>query len=183
MALNTWMGYDPFFDIRNIHGQVDDVFNEFFHDKQLQKEGKGKQKKGSVWLPVVDVKENDQGFAIHAELPGLKKEDIHIDVNDGILTLSGEKKDEKKEENERYHRYCFPFRLLFSIAFYLFLPLSHANFSCRVERSYGKFVRSFALPKGADPMQITAEFNDGVLELKVPKPPTKEPVKTKIQIQ
>jgi HSP20 family molecular chaperone IbpA len=106
MAMSNWIGYDPFLDVRNIHSQVGDVFDGFFNDRQVS-QGKGGQRNKSLWLPVVDVKENDQGFTIHAELPGMKKEDINLDVNDGILTLSGEKKDEKKEENERFHRYVF----------------------------------------------------------------------------
>jgi HSP20 family protein len=91
----------------------------------------------------VNVKENAEGIKIHAELPGIKKEDIQVDVSEGVLTLSGEKKTEKKEENERYHQ---------------------------AERSYGKFQRSFSIPKGVDVSQIDACFNDGVLELTVPKP-------------
>jgi HSP20 family molecular chaperone IbpA len=120
MALNSWMGYDPLFEIRNIHSQVDDVFHDFFQV----------QGKGSAWLPVVDVKESEQGFTIHAELPGLKKEDIHVDVNDGVLTLSGEKKDEKKEESERYHRYVLHSHTLLHPRFHLVLLipfLFHSN--------------------------------------------------------
>lgn len=104
MALSSWT-YDPFNDIHTIQHEVDDVFNGFFNDRQVSKRGKGKGNRNNAWMPLVDVKETDNGLSIHAELPGMKKEDIHLDVSDGILTLSGEKKSEKKEENERYHRY------------------------------------------------------------------------------
>jgi HSP20 family protein len=99
---DNWGGYDPFFDVRHIHNQVDSIFSGFFNDRQLGRQS-GPQQRGA-WLPLVDVKENDKGISIHAELPGIKREDIHVDVSDGILTLSGEKKDVKKEENEHYHR-------------------------------------------------------------------------------
>eukprot|EP00026_Physarum_polycephalum_P016794 Phypoly_transcript_17795.p1 GENE.Phypoly_transcript_17795~~Phypoly_transcript_17795.p1 ORF type:complete len:135 (+),score=27.96 Phypoly_transcript_17795:47-406(+) len=112
MAMSNWIGsYDPFFDVRNIHSQVGDVFDGFFNDRKVAQGGQGGQRGHSMWLPVVDVKESEKGITIHAELPGMKKEDILVDVNDGILTLSGEKKNEKKEENERFHRYLSSYSL------------------------------------------------------------------------
>jgi HSP20 family molecular chaperone IbpA len=117
MSLSNWIGYDPYYDVHDIHNQVDDIFTGFLNNNNNQQVGRGqqggqqqggnqqRQHRNKAWLPVVDVKENDGGITIHAELPGIKKEDIHLDVNDGILTLSGEKKDVKKEDNERYHRY------------------------------------------------------------------------------
>eukprot|EP01112_Ceratiomyxa_fruticulosa_P019222 TRINITY_DN6262_c0_g1_i2.p1 TRINITY_DN6262_c0_g1~~TRINITY_DN6262_c0_g1_i2.p1 ORF type:complete len:199 (-),score=43.22 TRINITY_DN6262_c0_g1_i2:98-694(-) len=109
-----------------------------------------------LWRPIVDVKETEKELIIHAELPGVSKEDISIDVHDGVLSLTGEKKHTHKEEGEKYHR---------------------------IERSYGKFSRSFKLPKGVDPSSINASFNDGVLVLTVPRPKIEEPPKHKITIQ
>ncbi len=120
------------------------------------------------------MKETENNISVHAELPGMKKEDIQVDVHNGVLTLSGEKKEEKKEEKEHYHRY---FSLL---PCYLSLSL---NILRRIERSYGKFTRSFALPNGVDASQITASFQDGVLELAIPKPQVKEPERKKIDIK
>lgn len=182
MALSNWITYDPFFDVRTLHNQVDDVFNGFINDRELSKGGKGNR--NNAWMPLVDVKETDKGISIHAELPGIKKEDIHLDVSEGILTLSGEKKSEKKEENERYHRYVSSFIPTISSIYPPHFVLERiTNLFCRVERSYGKFMRSFALPKGVDSASITAEFKDGVLDLTVPKPAIKEPERKKIEIK
>jgi len=95
------------------------------------------------WKPICDVKETDKAILVHTELPGIPKECINVDVQNGMLTISGERCYEKKDENERYHR---------------------------VERSYGKFSRSMALPEGVDNSKIVANYNNGVLELEIPKP-------------
>eukprot|EP01112_Ceratiomyxa_fruticulosa_P014033 TRINITY_DN3993_c0_g1_i1.p1 TRINITY_DN3993_c0_g1~~TRINITY_DN3993_c0_g1_i1.p1 ORF type:complete len:189 (-),score=51.20 TRINITY_DN3993_c0_g1_i1:197-763(-) len=111
----------------------------------------------ALWRPTVDLRENEKSYIVHAELPGLRKEDINIDVHDGVLSISGERKFEHKEEKEKYHR---------------------------VERSYGKFYRSFAIPKTVDPSTINANFNDGVLEVVIAKPPQEvEPAKKRIEIK
>ncbi|MBN1783209.1 Hsp20/alpha crystallin family protein [bacterium] len=95
-----------------------------------------------VWAPTVDVVESDKNFELVADVPGLKKEDIHIAIEDGYLTLSGEKKQEKEEDGKNYHR---------------------------VERSYGKFERSFRLPKEVDAEAIKANYKNGVLRVEIPK--------------
>jgi len=110
---------------------------------------------GSIWRPVVDVRETDKDIIVHAELPGLKKDDININIEDNVLTLSGERSHTEKTENERYHR---------------------------IERSYGKFQRSFALPENTDPSTIQANFENGVLELTVPKSAPKTPTKHRVAI-
>jgi len=97
----------------------------------------------ALWRPMIDVKETDKEVMVHADLPGIKKEDINIELNDNVLTISGERKYEKKEENERFHR---------------------------SERSYGKFVRSMQVPEGIKEQDIKAKFDNGVLELSFPKP-------------
>ena len=94
----------------------------------------------------MDIRERDKEISIHCEVPGLTKNDINIDLNNNVLTISGEKKWEKKETNEKVHR---------------------------MERSYGKFRRSLTLPEGVDEKSIKANFQNGVLELTIPKPPEK----------
>ncbi|HEX4952976.1 MAG TPA: Hsp20/alpha crystallin family protein [Thermoanaerobaculia bacterium] len=94
------------------------------------------------WMPAVDVKETPEAFMIHAELPGLTKEDIHITMEDNVLRLSGERKFEKKEEKDNYHR---------------------------IERAYGAFSRSFTLGTGVLADKVKAEFKDGMLMITVPK--------------
>src|SRR2546421_1558308 len=83
------------------------------------------------WSPAVDIIEDEKEFLVKAELPEVKKEDVHVSVENGVLTISGERKFEKEEKNKRYHR---------------------------TERSYGSFTRSFSLPEGADPGKVRAEF-------------------------
>lgn len=95
------------------------------------------------WSPKVDISENDKALNVHAELPGIKKEDIKLEVHNNTLTISGERKHEKKEDTEKYHRF---------------------------ERSYGKFSRSFSLPQGVDPATVQATYADGVLNVSIPKP-------------
>lgn len=94
------------------------------------------------WLPACDIAETPEAYSIHAELPDVRKEDIKVTVQDGVLTLMGERKLEKEEKNKRYHR---------------------------VERSYGRFQRSFTLPTAVDEGKVNATYRDGVLNLLVPK--------------
>ncbi|HUN25766.1 MAG TPA: Hsp20/alpha crystallin family protein [Steroidobacteraceae bacterium] len=113
---------------------------------------------GSVaaWSPSVDISETDGEFLIKAELPAVKKEDVHVTFDDGMLTISGERKQEKEEKNEKFHR---------------------------VERIYGSFARSFSLPEAIDPAAIRAETVDGVLTVHVPKTKTAAKKPTEIKIQ
>jgi len=94
------------------------------------------------WSPSVDVVEEEDRWTLKADLPEIKKEDVKVTVEKGVLSIAGERKLEKEEKNKRYHR---------------------------IERSYGAFQRSFALPDGTDGTKITAEFKDGVLQVHLPK--------------
>ncbi|MBU0508972.1 Hsp20/alpha crystallin family protein [bacterium] len=96
-----------------------------------------------AWGPNVDIVENPDGFEIHAELPGVKEEDVNITLDNNVLTLSGEKKQEVREENK-------------------------GNY-CRIERSYGRFERSFSLPNTIKAENVRASFEDGVLRITLPK--------------
>lgn len=95
-----------------------------------------------AWMPAVDVKETDEAFVLIAELPGLSKKDIHITLEDGVLTLAGERRFEKEENKDNYHR---------------------------IERAYGSFNRSFSLGGGVEADKVQAAFKDGVLTVSVPK--------------
>ena len=94
------------------------------------------------WAPLVDISEDEKEFLVKAELPGVKKEEVRVTVDDGVLNISGERKTEKEEKTKKYHR---------------------------VERAYGKFERTFTLPDKADPSKIVADFKDGVLHVHLPK--------------
>ncbi|HKV42631.1 MAG TPA: Hsp20/alpha crystallin family protein [Blastocatellia bacterium] len=94
------------------------------------------------WTPVCDVFETDNEIVVKTELPGVKKEDVHITMENGLLAISGERKFEEETKRENYHR---------------------------VERSYGEFYRSFSLPTTVDVNKINAEFKDGVLKIMLPR--------------
>jgi HSP20 family protein len=100
-----------------------------------------------LWNPAVDLYEKDDHFMIKAELPGVNKDDIKIDLQDRLLTLSGERTYDNEVKEENYYRR---------------------------ERSYGKFQRAFTLPTDVDSDKIKAEFKDGVLQIEVPKPEEKK---------
>lgn len=94
------------------------------------------------WAPDVDIAENPDSYEIHAELPGMREEDINLTLNNNVLTISGEKKREVKEEKDNF---------------------------VRVERSYGKFERSFSLPNNITGDRVAANYADGVLKITLPK--------------
>ena len=100
-----------------------------------------------MWTPAVDLYEKDDHYMIKAELPGVNKDNIKIDLKDRLLTLSGERTHNNEVKEENYYRR---------------------------ERSYGKFQRAFTLPADVDSDKIKAEYKDGVLQIKVPKPEEKK---------
>ncbi len=101
-----------------------------------------------TWLPAVDIRETEDALLVHAELPGIDKKDIHVDVRDGVLTISGERKYEKDVKEESVHR---------------------------TERAYGRFSRSFSLPHTVDADKVEAKMKDGVLEIRLPKTESAKP--------
>jgi len=107
------------------------------------------------WSPSVDIGENDKEFVVKAELPEVKKEDIKVNVENGTLSISGERKVEKEEKTMKFHR---------------------------VERAYGRFERSFSLPDEADADKITSEYKDGILTVHLPKNPAAKPAAHQIPV-
>jgi len=100
------------------------------------------------WIPIVDIRETDEALLVQAELPGIDKKDVKIEVKDNVLTLSGERNYEKDVREENVHR---------------------------IERSYGKFVRSFSLPTNVDTDKVDASMNNGILEIRLPKKESAKP--------
>lgn len=96
------------------------------------------------WSPEVDISEDDQGYLLKADLPEMKKGDVRVTVEDGVLSVSGERKTQKEDHKKKFHR---------------------------IERSFGTFRRSFTLPEDADSTKVTAEFHDGVLKVHLPTTP------------
>jgi HSP20 family protein len=141
---NDYFFADPWKEMERMRRDMDKLFEQ----------GASGQGKVTAWNPAIDVKTTDQSVVVHAELPGLKKEDINVELKEGMLTISGEKKMERKEENEKYHR---------------------------TERSYGFFSRSIRAPQGLKEEDIKARFENGVLEITFPKT-TKEEQAKKITV-
>jgi HSP20 family protein len=107
------------------------------------------------WIPAMDLVETKDDFVLRADLPGLTEKDVNIEVEHNVLTVSGERKAEHEERKEGYYR---------------------------VERASGSFSRSLTLPEGVDPSAVRASFENGVLEVRVPKPEERKPQKVAISI-
>ena len=108
------------------------------------------------WSPRVDIAESDKAFEIKAEIPEVNKEDVKVTVHNGVLTIQGERKQEKEEKGKKFHR---------------------------VERYYGSFTRSFTLPDNADETKISASFKDGVLNLQILKIEDVKPKSIEIKVE
>ena len=141
MELIRW---NPTRDMFSFRHQMNHLFNDVFRpvvrgDEEL-----------SMWnqYPTVDIYDNDEHIVIKAELPGIHKKDIVIDVKDGVLTLKGERSSDNEIKEEKYY--------------------------CR-ERTFGKFERVFRLPADVDPEKISADYKDGILKIDIPKPEGKKP--------
>jgi HSP20 family protein len=105
------------------------------------------------WIPAMDLVETEDHLVLRGDLPGMTEDDVDIEIKDNVLTVSGERKAEHEEKSEGYHR---------------------------VERSFGSFSRSLTLPQGIDPEKVEAKFENGVLEVHIPKPAEAKP--TRVQI-
>ena len=143
--------FDPFRDLSQMQERINRIFGEAYRrtdgDDVL---------KGGDWTPPVDVFETkDHEIVLRAELPGLKREEIDIRVENSTLTLRGERKQEKEVSKENYHR---------------------------IERAYGTFSRSFSLPSTVDTEKVSANFADGVLTVKLPTRDEAKPRQIQVQV-
>lgn len=107
------------------------------------------------WAPAVDVEENEKEYLIKADLPDMKKDDVKVNIQDGVLVVEGERKQEKEEKNKKFHR---------------------------VERSYGRFVRRLTVPADVDSGKVQADYKDGVLSVHLPKAATAKPASIDIKV-
>ncbi len=135
---------------------MDDMFNRFPNMLERWARLSGGGEKGSEWLPSVDISETDQEYLIRASLPAVRKEDVNVTVEDGMLTVSGERRQQQEQKDEKFYK---------------------------VENSYGSFSRSFSLPEGTDASAIRADSKDGVLTIHVPKTKTEARKPTTIKVQ
>ena len=142
--------WEPFRD-------VDDMFERVFADTMRRwPRTSNDERRVYDWAPAADVSETDGEYLIKAELPEVRKDDLNITVQEGVLTLAGERKEEKREDNEKVHR---------------------------IERFRGSFSRRFTLPDDADEQGIKAESRDGVLVIHIPKHKVAQPQPRQIQVQ
>jgi HSP20 family protein len=143
MALIRW---DPIRDLDSLQSDMNRLFDRFF--ERTPNSGAVRR-----WIPAMDLVESDDHLVLRADLPGMSEDDVDIEIKDGVLTISGERKSEQEEKGEGFHR---------------------------VERAFGRFSRSLTLPQGVDATKVAANFKDGVLEVKVPKPEATKPTRVEI---
>jgi len=143
--------WNPFRELDEMHNRLSRFFGA-----TAPRTGDGREEMTvAAWAPLVDIVEDEKEYLIKAELPEVKKNDVKVRVENGVLYLSGERTLEKEEKNKRYHR---------------------------VERAYGSFIRSFALPENADPHQVNADFKDGVLSVHVAKNKNAQPKSIEVKV-
>ena len=152
MNMNGLLRWDPFKETDELQKRLSTIFG--LAPTRLSG---GHQETMTVaqWSPVVDITEDDREYLIKAELPEVRKEDVKVTVENGVLTLSGERKFEKEEKNRRYHR---------------------------IERAYGSFSRSFSLPDDAEDGKVTAEFKDGLLTVRLAKNEKARPKSIEVKV-
>ena len=147
MALIRW---EPVRELNTIQNEMNRLFNTFFEAPAAQGGGPAP---GRRWIPAMDLVETGEDFVLRADLPGLSEGDVNIELEDNVLTISGQRKAEHEERQEGYYR---------------------------VERASGSFSRSLTLPEGVDPEKVQANFDRGVLEVRIPKPEQRKPRKVTI---
>jgi len=137
--MNTLIHWEPSKEMDYLHNRL----AKFFGLAQTPTTSGGQELMTvAEWAPSVDISEDDKEWLVKADLPEVKKDDVKVTVDNGVLTVTGERKFEKDEKGKKYHR---------------------------IERSYGSFSRTFTLPEGADGAKVSADFKEGVLKVHLPK--------------
>jgi HSP20 family protein len=142
--------WDPARELDALQGDMNRLFDSFFGHRE------GASANGYAsrrWIPPMDLVETEDHLVLRADLPGVDEKDIEIEVKDAVLTVSGERKSQHEDKREGFHR---------------------------VERSFGRFSRALELPKGVDPQSVSAHFDRGVLEVRMPKPAERKPTRIEI---
>jgi HSP20 family protein len=143
----TIVRWEPFRELSSLQTEMNRLFNAAF---DTSGGGNGGARR---WTPAMDLVETDDHFVLRADLPGMTESDVNVELEDNVLTVSGERKAEHEEKREGFYR---------------------------VERSFGSFARSLTLPRGIDPEHVSAGFDNGVLEVRIPKPEERKPRKISI---
>ena len=147
----TLVRWDPFRELE----EVSDRLNRMFARPAAARTNGKETMIVADWAPSVDISETDGEYQIKAEIPDVKKEDVKVTLEDGVLTIQGERKHEKEEKGKKFHR---------------------------IERSYGSFVRTFSLPDVIDEEKVKADFKDGVLNLHLPKSEKAKPKAIEVKV-
>jgi len=147
----TLVRWDPFRELED----VSDRLNRMFARPGARTSNGKETMIVADWTPSVDISETENEYQIKAEIPDVKKEDVKVTLEDGVLTIQGERKHEKEERGKKYHP---------------------------IERSYGSFVRTFSLPDVIDDEKVKAEFKDGVLNLHLPKSEKAKPKAIEVKV-
>jgi HSP20 family protein len=149
MSIVRW---DPFRELEDMN----DRLNRVFARGGLTRSSSDKDAMTVFdWAPSVDIVETPEEFQIKAELPEVKKEDVKVSVDNGVLRIEGERKQEKEEKGKKYHR---------------------------IERSYGSFLRTFALPDNVDDSKVQADFKDGILNVRLRKSEKSKPRSIEVKV-
>jgi HSP20 family protein len=141
--------YEPWRRMEQLRREMDQLFNP-----PVAQSDNDSAIATSAWVPAVDIKEDPQQFLIEADIPGVDPKDIEISMENGVLTIRGERNSEKREEGKDYKR---------------------------VERTYGSFYRRFSLPDTADHEKVSASGKNGVLQISIPKRELAQPRKITVQ--
>ena len=149
----TIVRWEPLRELSSLQNEMNRLFNTVFDAPPAGGGNGGGQARR--WVPAMDLLETADHFVLRADLPGLRQEDVAIELEDNVLTIAGERKTEHEDKKEGFYR---------------------------VERSFGQFRRSLTLPDGVDADGITAAFDKGVLEVRIPKPEEVKPKRVQIQV-
>jgi HSP20 family protein len=148
MALVRW---EPVRELGTIQNEMNRLFDTFFGPAPADGNGTATRR----WMPAMDLVETDDHFVLRADLPGMDEGDVNVELEDSVLTVSGERRSEHEAKKEGFYR---------------------------LERASGSFARQLTLPEGVDADGITASFDRGVLEVRVPKPEERKPRKVAITV-
>ena len=143
----TIVRWEPLREMSSLQTEMNRLFNTMFESPTV---GNGGTRR---WTPAMDLAETENHFVLRADLPGIDESDVKIELEDNVLTVSGERKSERETDGEGFHR---------------------------VERQFGSFSRSLTLPRGVDPEAVSAAFDRGVLEVRIPKPEQRKPRRIEI---
>lgn len=152
MTITRW---NPAKELISVEKEFSKLFDSFNNRFGLKSSKEDEDFANAVWSPLTDIKEDENKYSLHLDLPGVKKEDVKITFNNGQIAISGERNFEKEENNSKYHR---------------------------VERAFGKYYRAFSLPEKIMEDKIEAEFKDGILNISIPKAEEAKPKQIEVKI-